>query len=163
MEFLWLCLNYSFCRVIHAKLCVSIKFSHQEIRRNFGILCSISVFLRVCCKKLEGIEINEKISTKWVNTTALKVSVFGVFLVRFFHAFGLSAFSSNAGKYESEKLWIRTLFAQWRNNIGIYQGHTWEDISRKFFKVILSKYKKEKNLNYRKTYTRARRNFAKYF
>ena len=53
--------------------------------------------------------------------TALKVSVFGVFLVHFFSHLDrkrrvtkyLSVFSSNAGKYGPEKLRICTLFKQW--------------------------------------------------
>ena len=40
--------------------------------------------------------------------TAWKVSVFGVFLVRFFSAFGL-----NAERYELEKLQIRGLITHW--------------------------------------------------
>ena len=53
--------------------------------------------------------------------TAWKGSVFGVFLVRIFphsdwirgDALYLSVFSPNVGKYEPEKLQIRTLFRQW--------------------------------------------------
>ena len=57
----------------------------------------------------------------WKKTTAWKVSVFGVFLVRIFpHSDWirrdteyLLVFSPNVGKYWQEKLRIRTLFTQW--------------------------------------------------
>ena len=52
---------------------------------------------------------------------AWKVSVFGVFLARVFpHSRDtgyLSVFSSNAGKYGTDKLQIRTLFMQWLQSL----------------------------------------------
>ena len=61
-------------------------------------------------------------ATARTNTTASKVSVFGVFLVRISphldwirrDALYLSVFSPNGGKYGPEKLRIRTLFTQSR-------------------------------------------------
>ena len=58
--------------------------------------------------------------TIFVNSTAWKVSVFGIFLARIFSHLDwirrdipyLSAFSPNAAKYGPEKLWMRTLFTQ---------------------------------------------------
>ena len=66
--------------------------------------------------------------------TMRKVSVFEVFLIRIFLHLDwilwdteyLSAFSPNAGKYEPEKLRIRTLFTPWLHEISIIR-HTTND------------------------------------
>ena len=102
---------------------LSIHFEHEkmQIRRIpfpdllYGVLPTWSCFMKL-------------FNCLTAPKKAWKVSVFGVFLVRYFPAFGLnkeswirrdtpylSVFSTNTGKYGSQKLRNWTLLTQWKN------------------------------------------------
>ena len=98
--------------------------------------------------------ITQQLLPIYLTNTAWKVSVFGVFLVRTFphsdwirrDSLYLSVFSPNAGKGGPKKLWIRTLFTQWKFSLGLRKKRCQASEQIKYLNFLCQKSKRWKPL-----------------